>query len=143
MRIKIDQITRLSIIEYKFTRFSRWTKPNRVPVKMVELTPIDEEPSEADEDQPITMIPKIMHTAPSPTVENPHPTIASNSAIRSDQKQSDTTSADPLIEKVPEQQTVVEQPNENGNIHSNSNDKTSAINGNASEKEISQIESVL
>lgn len=108
---------------------------------MVELTPIDEEPSEADEDQPITMIPKIMHTAPSPTVENPQPTIASNSTIQSDQKQSTTTSADPLIEKSSEQPSVVEQPNENGNI--NSNNKVSAINGNASEKEINQIESVL
>lgn len=110
---------------------------------MVELTPIDEEPSEADEDQPITMIPKIMHTAPSPTVENPQTTIASNSTIQSYPKESDnTTSADPLIEKSSEQPSVVvEQPNENGNI--NSNNKTSAINGHASEKEISQIESVL
>lgn len=112
---------------------------------MVELTPIDEEPSEVeeDQDQPITMIPKIMHTAPSPTVENPLTTIASNPTIQSEQKQSksDTTSADPLIEESAEQQSVVEQPNENGNT--NSNNKTSAINGNASEKEISQIESVL
>lgn len=119
----------------------RCTKPNQVPVKMVELTPIDEEPSEADEDQPITMIPKIMHTAPSPTVENPQTTIASKLTIESDQKRSTTTSADPLIEKCSEQQTVVESTNENGNV--NSNNKASAINGNASEKEISQIESVL
>lgn len=109
---------------------------------MVELTPIDEEPSEADEDQPITMIPKIMHTAPSPTVENPHTTIASNSTTPNDQtKDPIKTSADPLVEKSAEQLAGVEQPTENGNI--NSNNKTSAINGSASEKEISQIESVL
>ncbi len=110
---------------------------------MVELTPIDEEPSEADEgeDQPITMIPKIMHTAPSPTVENPQPTIAS--IQNGDQKQSTVTSTDPLIENSAEQPTVVvQQPNENGNVNSN-NKSSSAINGNASEKEISQIESVL
>lgn len=110
---------------------------------MVELTPIDEEPSEADEDQPITMIPKIMHTAPSPTVENPHTTIASNSTTQDDQTkdQNIKTSADPLVENNAEELAGVEQPTENGNI--NSNNKTSAINGNASEKEISQIESVL
>lgn len=99
---------------------------------MVELTPIDEEPSEADEDQPITMIPKIMHTAPSPTIENPATSIASKT-IDSDQKQS----ADPLIEEKNED----EPPNENGNV--NSNKKVTAINGSASDKEISQIESVL
>lgn len=113
---------------------------------MVELTPIDEEPSEVDEadDQPIQMIPKIMHTAPSPTVENPHTTIASNATIQSDPKESTATSADPLIEKSggEKQPTDVEQANENGNVNSN-NKASSAINGNASEKEISQIESVL
>ncbi|XP_055317435.1 monocarboxylate transporter 1 isoform X4 [Sitodiplosis mosellana] len=52
----------------------RCTKPNEIPVHMEQLTPIDEEPSEDeanDDDQPITMIPKIMHTAPSPTTDNP------------------------------------------------------------------------
>ncbi|XP_031622504.1 uncharacterized protein LOC116340250 isoform X4 [Contarinia nasturtii] len=52
----------------------RCTKPNEMPVHMEQLTPIDEEPSEDDnndDDQPITMIPKIMHTAPSPTTDNP------------------------------------------------------------------------
>lgn len=47
---------------------------------MEQLTPIDEEPAEdMDEDQPITMsiIPKIMHTAPSPTNDE-IPPIASN-----------------------------------------------------------------
>ncbi|XP_055705456.1 monocarboxylate transporter 14 isoform X2 [Phlebotomus papatasi] len=37
------------------------------------LTPIDEEPAEdlADDDEPITMVPKIVHTAPSPSTEQP------------------------------------------------------------------------
>ncbi|XP_037048815.1 uncharacterized protein LOC119083250 isoform X4 [Bradysia coprophila] len=140
-----------TVTSFMAPALTKCTKPNRVPVKMVELTPIDEEPSEADEDQPITMIPKIMHTAPSPTVENPLTAIASNTTIQSDQKQSTTTSADPLIEKndksakieqnADEPSVDVQQPNENGNIVSNN--KESAINGNASEKEISQIESVL
>lgn len=56
---------------------------------MEQLTPIDEEPSEDDandEDQPITMIPKIMHTAPSPTTENP-PTsnVTSTTTVNNDQ----------------------------------------------------------
>lgn len=56
---------------------------------MEQLTPIDEEPSEDDlndEDQPITMIPKIMHTAPSPTTENP-PTsnLTSTTTVNADQ----------------------------------------------------------
>lgn len=57
------------------------TKPDETSLHM-SLAPIDEETSEAgdlgsngvagDEDeQPITMIPRIMHTAPSPTTENP------------------------------------------------------------------------
>lgn len=51
-----------------------------IPVHMEQLTPIDEEPAEDnDDDQPITMsiIPKIMHTAPSPTNDD-IPPIASN-----------------------------------------------------------------
>lgn len=51
-----------------------------IPVHLEQLTPIDEEPAEDnDEDQPITMsiIPKIMHTAPSPTNDD-IPPIASN-----------------------------------------------------------------
>lgn len=56
---------------------------------MEQLTPIDEEPSEDDcndEDQPITIIPKIMHTAPSPTTENP-PTsnVTSTTTVNNDQ----------------------------------------------------------
>lgn len=51
---------------------------------MEALTPIDEEPSEdqADEDQPITMIPRIMHTAPSPTIET-NPIVSSGASINS------------------------------------------------------------
>lgn len=52
--------------------------PDDGPVYQDALAPIDEEPSEAgdlasqnagadDDEQPITMIPRIMHTAPSPT----------------------------------------------------------------------------
>lgn len=54
------------------------------------LAPIDEETSEAgdlasnggagdDDEQPITMIPRIMHTAPSPTSENPMTQIGGRS----------------------------------------------------------------
>lgn len=55
------------------------------------LAPIDEEPSEAgdlarslnaadDDEQPITMIPRIMHTAPSPTAETALTTIGGKAA---------------------------------------------------------------
>lgn len=55
------------------------------------LAPIDEETSEAgdlasnggggdDDEQPITMIPRIMHTAPSPTTENAMTQIGKSTA---------------------------------------------------------------
>lgn len=49
------------------------TKPRQAPVHIEQLTPIDEEPAEdlAEDDQPITMIPKIVQTAPSPQAEQP------------------------------------------------------------------------
>lgn len=61
--------------------FISCTKPNETSLHM-SLAPIDEETSEAgdlgsnggggdDDEPPITMIPRIMHTAPSPTAENP------------------------------------------------------------------------
>lgn len=58
---------------------------------MEQLTPIDEEPSEDDgndEDQPITMIPKIMHTAPSPTTDfPPNSNVTSTTTVNNEQHQ--------------------------------------------------------
>ncbi|XP_055694058.1 monocarboxylate transporter 14 isoform X2 [Lutzomyia longipalpis] len=52
-------------------RFSKAGNVQQYPEEA--LTPIDEEPAEdlADDDQPITMVPKIVHTAPSPSTEQP------------------------------------------------------------------------
>ena len=88
---------------------------------MEALTPIDEEPCEdpdEDQDQPITMIPRIMHTAPSPTTENPLSNITSTSTITD--------------KRLPE----TEQFN-----NKNSNNKKNGSVG--VDGEISQIESVL
>lgn len=46
----------------------RFAKPNQVPVHVETLTPIDEAAEDLD-DQPITMVPKIVKTAPSPQSE--------------------------------------------------------------------------
>lgn len=45
-----------------------FAKPNNVPVHVETLTPIDEAAEDMD-DQPITMVPKIVKTAPSPQSE--------------------------------------------------------------------------
>lgn len=98
---------------------------------MEALTPIDEEPSEdnngdEDQDQPITMIPRIMHTAPSPTTENPLSTITSTSTIQ------------------PEKQPVEAHATNNSNNNKAPATPTkSTTNGKVTDKEISQIESVL
>lgn len=69
---------------------------------MEQLTPIDEEPSEDDandEDQPITMIPKILHTAPSPTTDYP-PTsnVTSTTTVNNEHHQPPvTTTSSPKL----------------------------------------------
>lgn len=106
---------------------------------MEQLTPINEEPSEDnDEDQPITMIPKIMHTAPSPTADIP-PTsnLTSTTTVNNEQTPrhgdsiktnrnsiTDETITEAIIEAENER-----KPKENGTS--------------GGDREISQIESVL
>lgn len=104
------------------------------------MTPIDEEPSEDDyndEDQPITMIPKIMHTAPSPTTENP-PTsnVTSTSTVNHEQtpKHGAVPAAEPAISEV-----TIEEENE----RKQSSPKEEPTKNGSSNKEVSQIESVL
>lgn len=48
--------------------FCSFAKPQQVPVHVETLTPIDEAAEDMD-DQPITMVPKIVKTAPSPQSE--------------------------------------------------------------------------
>lgn len=109
----------------------RCTKPNMIPVHVDTLTPIDEEPAEDnEEDQPITMIPKIMRTAPSPTTEQP-PT---NGVQSNDQDNDD--SDDTKLNEIP-------------NNNKNSTNKPSSVpavtinNGGSPTKDVNQIESVL
>ena len=115
----------------EFNLIRSCTKPTEVPLHMEQLTPIDEEPAEDnDEDQPITMIPKIMHTAPSPTSEVPptsNVTSASQNTTPAPSAVTTTTSPAPA--------TVDDNQKE-------SNNKQSITNGSV-DKEISQIESVL
>lgn len=120
---------------------------------MEQLTPIDEEPAEDnDEDQPITMIPKIpkiMHTAPSPTTENPPPTsnVTSTTTIHNDQTPKHDSNASenannskppPSYAEVIVTEATVEKVN-NHEKQSNPSVQNSATNN----KEISQKESVL
>lgn len=77
-----EEVTRLgqsiSLFTNHFGHFLfRFRKPEEAPVHVEVLTPIDEEPSEdlADDDQPITMVPKIVQTAPSPSTEQPTITV--------------------------------------------------------------------
>ncbi|GAB0090132.1 monocarboxylate transporter 14 [Sergentomyia squamirostris] len=63
-----------TITSFMAPAMKRCTKSEDVPPYPEEaLTPIDEEPAEdlADDDEPITMVPKIVHTAPSPSTEQP------------------------------------------------------------------------
>lgn len=53
--------------------FRSFAKPKEVPVHVEALTPIDEEAAEDVDDMPITMIPKIVQTAPSPSSEQTPP----------------------------------------------------------------------
>lgn len=109
---------------------------------MEQLTPIDEEPSEDDgndEDQPITMIPKIMHTAPSPTTENP-PTSNVTSTTTVNQDQTPKHGVDSIAAAATEppiSEVTIEEENERKQSIPK---ETSTQNG---DKEVSQIESVL
>ncbi|XP_059607404.1 monocarboxylate transporter 14 isoform X2 [Phlebotomus argentipes] len=63
-----------TITSFMAPLMKRCVKSTEIPAYPEEaLTPIDEEPAEdlADDDQPITMVPKIVHTAPSPSTEQP------------------------------------------------------------------------
>lgn len=76
-------------------------------MQMDALAPIDEEPSEAgdlasnsgggaggdDDEQPITMIPRIMHTAPSPTADTPLSVIGGARGGPQQQQPNATTAA--------------------------------------------------
>lgn len=134
-------------ILFYFFVFS-WTKPNMIPVHMEQLTPIDEEPAEDnDEDQPITMsmIPKIMHTAPSPTNDNPPITsnLTSTTTVNNDQtpiKQTgdmnkNRSATDDAITEV-----TVEQEDERKQSFPKD---SSTVNETINDKQVSQIESVL
>lgn len=120
------------------------TKPNQIPVHMEQLTPIDEESSEDDandEDQPITMIPKIMHTAPSPTTENP-PTsnVTSTTTVNNDQTPKhggNSIAATAAATEPPISEVTIEEEHERKQSIPKEN---TTKNG---DKEFSQIESVL
>uniref|UniRef100_A0A1Q3FM91 Putative monocarboxylate transporter n=1 Tax=Culex tarsalis TaxID=7177 RepID=A0A1Q3FM91_CULTA len=66
-----------AIFSFAAPAMKRFRKTEEAPVHVEVLTPIDEEPSEdlADDDQPITMVPKIVQTAPSPSTEQPTITV--------------------------------------------------------------------
>uniref|UniRef100_A0A453YHT2 Major facilitator superfamily (MFS) profile domain-containing protein n=1 Tax=Anopheles arabiensis TaxID=7173 RepID=A0A453YHT2_ANOAR len=79
-----------AITSFAAPAMKRFRKPSEAPVHVEVLTPIDEEPSEdlADDDQPITMVPKIIQTAPSPSTEQPVTSnITSTTTINDDRKQ--------------------------------------------------------
>jgi 2-oxoglutarate dehydrogenase complex dehydrogenase (E1) component-like enzyme len=96
-----------------FTRTFRYRKVTDVPIQIDTLTPIDEEPDE--DDQPITMIPKIVKTA-----------------------------ASPLSEQPPEASKLLQAPSHNtAKKSSESLSKSEKDTQNSKDKEISQMESVL
>lgn len=108
---------------------------------MEQLTPIDEEPAEDnDEDQPITMIPKIMHTAPSPTTDYP-PTsnVTSTTTIHNEQNtpKHDGISGNNGVDVTITEATVEKDSNKKQSI------PTITVKNGSIDKEISQIESVL
>uniref|UniRef100_A0A4Y0AXR7 Major facilitator superfamily (MFS) profile domain-containing protein n=1 Tax=Anopheles funestus TaxID=62324 RepID=A0A4Y0AXR7_ANOFN len=79
-----------AITSFAAPAMKRFRKQSEAPVHVEVLTPIDEEPSEdlADDDQPITMVPKIIQTAPSPSTEQPVTSnITSTTTINDDRKQ--------------------------------------------------------
>ncbi|XP_062561871.1 monocarboxylate transporter 14 isoform X7 [Armigeres subalbatus] len=78
-----------AIFSFSAPAFKRFRKQEEAPVHVEVLTPIDEEPSEdlADDDQPITIVPKIVQTAPSPSTEQPPITSSITSTINNDERQ--------------------------------------------------------
>lgn len=107
---------------------------------MEQLTPIDEEPSEDDandEDQPITMIPKIptiMHTAPSPTTEIPPVSNVTSTSTMNNEQPSNVDE-----QKQKPDVTIDEENERKQSIPKEDVIRASDINA----KEVSQIESVL
>lgn len=112
---------------------------------MEQLTPIDEEPAEDnDEDQPITMIPKIMHTAPSPTTDIPPQTATIQNELNSKHYNDNKPNND--VEKYKEyedkenenEKEIGDEKENNGNQIISENKKNSS-----NDKDVNQIESVL
>uniref|UniRef100_A0A182Q9L7 Major facilitator superfamily (MFS) profile domain-containing protein n=1 Tax=Anopheles farauti TaxID=69004 RepID=A0A182Q9L7_9DIPT len=78
-----------AITSFAAPAMKRFRKQYDAPVHVEVLTPIDEEPSEdlADDDQPITMVPRIIQTAPSPSTEQPVTSnITSTTTINNDDR---------------------------------------------------------
>ncbi|XP_021706003.1 monocarboxylate transporter 14 isoform X4 [Aedes aegypti] len=78
-----------AIFSFAAPATKRFRKQEEAPVHVEVLTPIDEEPSEdlADDDQPITILPKIVQTAPSPSTEQQPITSNIASTISNDERQ--------------------------------------------------------
>lgn len=65
----------------------RFVKLPEMPVPIEALTPIFEEPAEDnenDEDKPITIVPRIVQTAPSPSTEYPESGLLSKSSTENE-----------------------------------------------------------
>ncbi|XP_052869635.1 monocarboxylate transporter 3 isoform X2 [Anopheles cruzii] len=78
-----------AITSFSAPAMKRFRKQADAPVHVEVLTPIDEEPSEdmGDDDEPITMVPKIIQTAPSPSTEQPVTSnITSTTTINNDDR---------------------------------------------------------
>lgn len=118
---------------------------------MEQLTPIDEEPSEDDandEDQPITMItkiPKIMHTAPSPTTDNPPVSnVTSTTTVNNEQTPKHGIDSSIALDASATESTIPEVTIEEEHERKQSISKENVTKMNdTSDKEVSQIESVL
>ncbi|XP_050087742.1 uncharacterized protein LOC126572455 isoform X2 [Anopheles aquasalis] len=100
-----------AITSFAAPAMQRFRKQTHAPVHVEVLTPIDEEPSEdlADDDQPITMVPKIIQTAPSPSTEQPVTSnITSTSTISNDdRKHTNGNSAKDMNKEVSQMESVV------------------------------------
>uniref|UniRef100_A0A2M4CRY8 Putative monocarboxylate transporter n=1 Tax=Anopheles darlingi TaxID=43151 RepID=A0A2M4CRY8_ANODA len=100
-----------AITSFAAPAMQRFRKQTHAPVHVEVLTPIDEEPSEdlADDDQPITMVPKIIQTAPSPSTEQPVTSnITSTSTISNDdRKHANGGSVKDMNKEVSQMESVV------------------------------------
>lgn len=107
---------------------------------MEQLTPIDEEPAEDnDEDQPITMIPKIMHTAPSPTTDIPPASNAMSTTAIHNELNSRQHNEKRSTEDSDVTDALLEKENNGKQIIPEVENKLKSSN----EKDVNQIESVL